>query len=82
MSRDKYNDKIQCMIKQYENYELPNGLKINGNLTLGDNIADNGGVKVAHYAYQKYIDRMGPELKLPGLKYSPQQLFWISFAMV
>lgn len=70
------------MIKQYTNYELPNGLKINGDLTLKENIADNGALKEAYYAYQKYIDRVGPESKLPGLKYSPKQLFWISAAMV
>ena len=70
------------MIKQYENNELSNGLKINGNLTLAENIADNGALKLAYNAYQKYIDQMSPELKLPEIKYSPQQFFYISFAMV
>ena len=70
------------MIKQYTNYDMQNGLKINGDLTLKENIADNGALKEAYNAYHKYTDRFGHELKLPGLKYTPKQLFWISAAMV
>ena len=81
-TRSHYNGKAQCMIKQYSDYELPNGLKINGDLTLKENIADNGALKEAYYAYHKYTERTGSELRLPGLKYSPKQLFWISAAMV
>lgn len=81
-TRSHYNSQAQCMIKQYSAYELPNGLKINGDLTLKENIADNGALKEAYNAYEKYTERFGPEMKLPGLKYTPRQLFWISAAMV
>jgi len=81
-TKSKYIEKGQCMIKQYKDYELSDGHRINGDLTLKENIADNGAVKEAYHAYIKYIDRNGEELQLPGLKYTPKQLFWISAAMV
>lgn len=43
---------------------------------------DLAGVKVAYHAYKKYITKYGPEQKLPGIKYTPSQLFWISGAQV
>ncbi len=70
------------MVRQYKDYVLLNGLKINGELTLKENIADNGAVKEAYYAYNNYIEKFGEEPQLPGLKYTPRQLFWISAAMV
>ncbi|XP_054157418.1 neprilysin-2-like isoform X2 [Oppia nitens] len=82
-TRSHYNTKAQCMIKQYSNYDLDmgSGMKINGDLTLKENIADNGALKESYNAYEKYADKIGGELKLPGLKYTPKQLFWISAAM-
>lgn len=49
----------------------------------GENIADNGGLREAFLAYQKYIDRNGEEPRLPGLdQYSPQQIFFLSNANI
>ncbi|KAJ6217838.1 hypothetical protein RDWZM_008995 [Blomia tropicalis] len=80
-TKKHYNEKAQCMIKQYKDYELPHSLRINGDLTLKENIADNGAIKEAYQAYEKYVSKFGEELSLPGLKYTPKQLFWISAAM-
>lgn len=56
-------------------------MQIDGELTLGENIADNGGMREAFYAYRLYVKEVGRERsKLPGLEhYSHEQLFFISF---
>ncbi|PSN55085.1 Neprilysin-11 [Blattella germanica] len=54
---------------------------VNGETTLGENIADNGGVRETYRAYQKYVAANGPEPGLPGLEeFSSEQLLFLSFA--
>ncbi|XP_043224750.1 neprilysin-2-like isoform X3 [Amphibalanus amphitrite] len=73
----------ECMIHQYGNYTVPEiDMKINGIITQGENIADNGGLKEARRAYGRLVQERGrPEQALPGLhQYSPQQMFWLTAA--
>jgi neprilysin len=80
-TKKAYLEKARCIIEQYGNYTEPNvELKLNGVNTQGENIADNGGIKEAYNAYQRYVAENGPEPKLPGLNYTTNQLFWISAA--
>ncbi|RWS26503.1 hypothetical protein B4U80_00351 [Leptotrombidium deliense] len=80
-----YKQKVNCFIKQYSEYVDPlTGIKINGKRTVGDNIADNGGVHQAFKAYKTYSALTSPEqdLKLPlqMSRFSKDQLFFIAFA--
>ncbi|KAK0074237.1 hypothetical protein PV326_012608, partial [Microctonus aethiopoides] len=55
-------------------------LKINGTLTMDENIADNSGFRLSYLAYKNWSSRYGPEPKLPALDYNPSQMFWITVA--
>ncbi|CAG5102248.1 Similar to Nep2: Neprilysin-2 (Drosophila melanogaster) [Cotesia congregata] len=80
-TKEKYLQKADCIINQYGNYTVKEvGMNLNGINTQGENIADNGGIKEAYLAYKDWADRNTPEPTLPGLPYSPRQMFWISAA--
>lgn len=67
-SIDKFYEKSQCMIDQYGQYVLPEiRVALDGYLTQGENIADNGGLKQAFKAYETWLKR-NPDAdeKLPG----------------
>merc|ERR1712032_608743 len=75
----------RCIIEQYGNYTVEvegETLNVNGINSQGENIADNGGVKEALLAYNRLTERHGVEPILPGMNFSPRQLFWLSSARV
>ncbi|MCD4504608.1 M13 family metallopeptidase [Chromobacterium piscinae] len=72
-----FKDVTAKLVKQYGGYEPVKGHKINGELTLGENIADNAGLEIAYKAYQ--IALGGKEAPVrDGL--SGDQRFFIAFA--
>jgi len=84
-TKQSYLEKAQCIIDQYGNYSVTlDGEKINlnGINTQGENIADNGGYKEAFRAYNRLTAKHGPEPRLPGLPYSPRQMFWVTGAQI
>lgn len=62
-----FRRRTQCIIDQYSAYKLDDAGHINGRMTQGENIADNGGLKQAYRAYRKWVGRHGEEPLLPGL---------------
>jgi putative endopeptidase len=76
----RYRELAAQIAQQYSDYVALDDLKINGKLTLGENIADLGGLKIAYEALCKTLkDRPAPE-KIQG--YTPAQRFFLSFAQV
>jgi predicted metalloendopeptidase len=81
----RFKNLTKCIIDQYGSYEVEGtGLKINGILTQGENIADNGGIRQSYKAYRAYIDKQGYEEKrLPGYEgYSSNQIFFIAYVSI
>ena len=74
------------MTKRVTSLLIEKYLQLNGQNTLGENIADNGGVRESFRAYRNYIKNQNggnPEPKLPGLQeYTSEQMFFISFSQV
>ncbi|XP_028391098.1 endothelin-converting enzyme 1-like [Dendronephthya gigantea] len=75
----EFSRKSKCIIDQYGSFEMF-GKNVNGILTLGETIADNGGLKFAYEAYKQWVAKNGEEQRLPGLDYTPYQLFFLSYA--
>tara|TARA_R110000824_G_scaffold401771_1_gene615456 strand:+ start:150345 stop:152312 length:1968 start_codon:yes stop_codon:yes gene_type:complete len=76
--RKRFEAKAKKVQKQFNTYEVADGLKVNGKLTLGENIADLGGLSIAYDAYQLALSRTGRK-DLDGL--TPEQRFFIAFAV-
>ncbi|XP_036361313.1 endothelin-converting enzyme homolog isoform X2 [Octopus sinensis] len=69
------------LINQYSHFKIPGtSLHINGQLTLDENIADNGGIHVAYNAFLKWKSSQNVHYMLPGLPLSSDQLFFLTFA--
>jgi len=45
-----FKERIECIVKEYSAFTLPGGIHINGQLTLGESTADNGGLRIAWMA--------------------------------
>uniref|UniRef100_A0A8C1X304 Endothelin-converting enzyme 1 n=1 Tax=Cyprinus carpio TaxID=7962 RepID=A0A8C1X304_CYPCA len=80
-SVEAFTHQTQCMVEQYSNYSI-NKEPLNGKHTLGENIADNGGLRAAYKAYINWIEKNGEEATLPALGMTNHQLFFVGFAQV
>lgn len=69
----------RCLEDQYSNFTFY-GYKVDGQKTLSENIADNGAVRVALKAYQKWVSDHWEEPRLPGMMLTNEQVFFLSFA--
>ncbi|KNC80796.1 hypothetical protein SARC_06859 [Sphaeroforma arctica JP610] len=81
-----FNELTQCFVNQYSEYTVlgkdGKELFVNGNLTLGENMADNGGLSSVVQAYDHYVDRNGEEPAMPGTDLTHKQLLFVNFARV
>jgi putative endopeptidase len=79
--REKFDARTDKLVKQFDAYEGLPGKHVNGQLTLGENIADLGGINVAWDAFQKVLKAHPEEnKKIDG--YTPDQRFFLNWARV
>ena len=78
----KFKDRTECVAKEYGGFQVAPGQNLNGHLTLGENTADNGGIRIAYRALMNTLQQEGksPTAELEG--YTPAQRFFISFGQV
>ncbi|KAH8343655.1 hypothetical protein KR059_002909 [Drosophila kikkawai] len=81
-----FDERARCIIAQYSNYTVEEvGIVLNGESTQGNNIADNGGLRQAFHAYQRWMQEHPnevPDEVLPGLNMTGPQLFFLNFGQV
>ena len=74
---DRFNERTKVMVDFFNNIEVLPGLKANGQLTLGENIADHGGLNVSYLAY-KNATKNNPLPEEDG--FTADQRFFIAYA--
>jgi putative endopeptidase len=74
-----YEDRVSCVADQYSGYTVAGDTKINGRLTLGENTADNGGLRLALMAY---LAGPGAKAKDKIDGFTPEQRVFLGYAQV
>ena len=76
----KYEARSGCLVKEYGGFTAIDDVKVNGQNTLGENTADNGGLLLAYMAYLDRAKKQGvdPSAKIGG--YTGPQRFYIAWA--
>lgn len=77
--RKDFTDRGDCVVNQFNGYEVEPGLHQNGKLVLGESIGDLGGLAIAYAAYEKSIEGKRP-LDIDG--FTPEQRFFLGWAQV
>lgn len=77
--RKQFEELTQQVVDQYDSYTVLDSVHVNGKLTLGENIADIGGLAIAHAAFQK-TEQAKSGKKINGL--TPEQRFFMAYAQV
>jgi endothelin-converting enzyme/putative endopeptidase len=75
----EFKKRAQCVVDQYGAYTAVDDVKLNGQLTLGENVADNGGLRIARLALQDVL--AGKETP-PVDGFTPEQRFFLGWGQI
>jgi len=75
-----FRERASCVASQYGEFASLPGVKLNGNLTLGENVADNGGLRIAYYALMELLSTKPAPPLIDG--FTPEQRFFIAYGQV
>ncbi len=81
----KFKELTQGLVAQFDKVEILPGLMANGSYTLGENIGDQGGLRVSHTAFldsqkKKGVDIESEEAMVDG--FTPEQAFYMNYANI
>jgi predicted metalloendopeptidase len=75
----EFEARATCLADEYSKFSVAPGANVNGRLTLGENTADNGGVRVALMALENSLaNRMRPEIG----GFTPEQRFFLAYGQI
>jgi predicted metalloendopeptidase len=74
----KFKERAECIVKQFDAFEVEQGLFQNGKLVQGESIADLGGLVVAYAAFEKSMEGKPPPASIGG--FTPEQRFFLGYA--
>jgi endothelin-converting enzyme/putative endopeptidase len=75
----EFEKRVSCVADEYSSFTAVDDVKLNGRLTLGENTADNGGMRVAYLALEEAL-KANPSDKIDG--FTPEQRFFLGFGQV
>jgi predicted metalloendopeptidase len=76
-----FEQRAQCLVDEYGSFTATDDVKLNGKLTLGENTADNGGLRIAYMALIATLAKEGAETqKIDG--FTPQQRLFLNWGQV
>jgi putative endopeptidase len=73
----EFEKRAECFVKEYSSFTPVDGVHLNGKLTLGENTADNGGLRLAFMALMKSLEGKPEPVKLDG--FTAQQRFFLAY---
>ncbi|MBV9503146.1 MAG: M13 family metallopeptidase [Acidobacteriaceae bacterium] len=78
---EEFRKRADCLVKEYSGFSPVEGVNVNGKLTLGENGADNAGIRLAYMALLGGLENgTVSKEKLDG--YTPEQRFFLGYAQV
>jgi len=80
--RKKFTERTDCEVKEYGGFEVAPGQNLNGKLTLGENTADNGGLRIAYQALMSTLAEQHESTTGKVDNYTPAQRFFLGFGQV
>ena len=78
----EFEKRTACLKDEYAKFSPVEGVFLKGDLTLGENTADNGGVKLAYMALQNYMKAKPEAIKQDVEGFTPEQRFFLGYAQV
>ncbi|MFY7732826.1 MAG: M13 family metallopeptidase [Bacteroidia bacterium] len=79
--RKQFETRTNVLVEQFNKFKVGDSLYVNGKLTLGENIADLGGLSIAYDAFKLYL-KQHPEENVVKDGFTPEQRFFIGFAQL
>ncbi|MDA3871115.1 MAG: M13 family metallopeptidase [Candidatus Marinimicrobia bacterium] len=77
---EKFNKRTQVVVEQFNKFTVLDSFNVSGELTLGENLADYGGLTISFNAFMQTFDNKEKPGKIDG--FTPEQRFFLSYAKV